>query len=224
MDSKNRRTRATQLLFSRTFARTKLRAALLLVVLIPAWLLADPLGAPRAADLNRSSPAQVNALISEWHRGGVIVLVRHLERCSRVDAACLDGRAGITARSTAIGQHLGNEFRELGLANSDIYNSPLKRTAQTAKVMFSKTTQQQDWLYQCDPSFLGHALQRKAHGRNLILVTHSSCMDEFEQSLGLSESDLDYGGALFISTSDDKKQSKVLGFIDADDWDDVFGA
>ncbi|MNW18497.1 hypothetical protein D3C71_2180810 [compost metagenome] len=67
-------------------------------------------------------------------------------------------------------------------------------------------------------------MQRKAPGRNLILVTHSSCMDEFEASLGLSESDLDYGGALFISTSEDKQSSKVLGFIDADDWDDVFGA
>jgi phosphohistidine phosphatase SixA len=119
---------------------------------------------------------------------------------------------------------MGKEFRELGLANSDIYNSPLKRTAQTAQVMFNKISDKQDWLYQCNPEFMGQALQRKAPGRNLILVTHSSCIDEFEASLGLSESDPDYGGALFISTSDDKTQHQVLGFIAADDWNDVFGA
>ncbi|WP_166365017.1 histidine phosphatase family protein [Pseudomonas akapageensis] len=224
MNSNKNHTRHSRPTFSRAISRSKLCAALLLAVLVPAWLLAESFGTPMAADLNRSSPAQVSALVSDWHRGNVIVLVRHLERCSRVDAPCLDGRAGITARSTAIGEYMGKEFRQLGLSNSDIYNSPLKRTAQTAQVMFNQTTAKQDWLYQCNGTFMGEALQRKVPGRNLILVTHSSCIDEFEASLGLSESDPDYGGALFISTSDDKTQNKVLGFIDADDWDDVFGA
>ncbi|MCY1411079.1 Lipopolysaccharide core heptose(II)-phosphate phosphatase [compost metagenome] len=220
MYSNNRLTRAVRALRSRSIVC----AALALAILVPAWMLGDALLFPAAADLNRANPARVNALVSEWQRGDVIVLVRHLERCSRVDAPCLSGRAGITARSTAIGEHMGQEFRQLGLAKADIYNSPLKRTTQTAQVMFKQTTAQQDWLYECNPTFMNQALQRKAPGRNLILVTHSSCMSEFEASLGLSESDLDYGGALFISTSDDKQRKKVLGFIDADDWDEVFGA
>ncbi|MND67381.1 Lipopolysaccharide core heptose(II)-phosphate phosphatase precursor [compost metagenome] len=220
MSSNNCLTRINRALRSRSTRY----AALLLAILVPSWIIGDALAFPAAADLNRANPARVNALVSDWQRGDVIVLVRHLERCSRVDAPCLSGRAGITARSTAIGEHMGQEFRELGLANADIYNSPLKRTAQTAQVMFQRPTVKEDWLYQCDATFMSQALQRKAPGRNLILVTHSSCMGEFEASLGLSESDLDYGGALFISTSEDKQSSKVLGFIDADDWDDVFGA
>ena len=205
-------------------SRPKLYAALLLAVLVPAWLMTDPFGAPMAADLNHSSKAQVSGLLSDWHRGNVIVLVRHLERCKRVDSPCLDGRAGITARSTPIGENMGKEFRQLGLSNADIYNSPLKRTAQTAQLMFNQTTEKQDWLYQCNGAFMSEVLQRKVTGRNLILVTHSSCIDEVEAALGLSESDPDYGGSLFISTSEDKTQNKAIGYIDADDWDDVFGA
>ena len=52
---------------------------------------------PKPADLSESPFALTTNLLTEWQDGDVIVLVRHLERCSRVDAACLGeiGRAHV---------------------------------------------------------------------------------------------------------------------------------
>lgn len=187
-----------------------------------AWLLAPFWAPPVAPDLSLSDPSHVDRLVEDWRGGKVIVLVRHLERCSRVEAACLGPATGITARSAKIGTALAGEFRELGLDSADIFNSPLTRTAQTAELMFEQS-QVQDWLYQCKEDFLEDALRRKASGRNLVLVTHSSCMDESEQALQLSDLEFDYGTALFISASESGR-GRVLGFIDAADWDLVFGS
>jgi phosphohistidine phosphatase SixA len=202
--------------------RHKLGVALLLLVAL-APLAAYLLRPPSASDLSESDPSYTQALLSEWNEGDVIVLVRHLERCSRVDAACLDGPTGITARAQDVGYDLGEDFRDLGLENADILNSPLTRTAQTSSLLFNQTTENQDWLYKCDGSILKNALARKVPGRNLILVTHSSCMDELETAFKLSDVYLDYGSSLFMAT-DNKRGNRILGFIDAPDWHKVFGS
>lgn len=187
------------------------------------WLACVVWAPPAARDLSRSDAAHVSELVAEWHRGGVIVLVRHLERCSRVDAACLGAASGITARSTVVGAELASEFSELGLAHADIFTSPRLRTTQTAELLFDDDSVAQDFLYKCEDNFLEDARRRKASGRNLILVTHSSCMDESEEALELSDVKFDYGTALFISASKPGPDG-VLGFVDAADWDLVFGS
>lgn len=179
-------------------------------------------GPAKAEDLAGGDPVEISQLMAEWHTGDVIVLVRHLERCSRVDAACLGPETGITARSVQVGATLAEAFRELGLGRADIFNSPLARTAQTAELLFDGSVEQ-DWLYQCEDDFLQAAMQRKAPGRNLILVTHSSCMDESEESLQLADVEFDYGTALFISVGEHGRK-RALGYIDAADWDLVFGS
>lgn len=209
-------------LFSR-IVQFKLYAFLLLPLAIAAWLAVLLFEPPTASDLSHGGPAEAQNLIAQWREGGVIVFVRHLERCSRVEAACLDGKAGITARAQSVGYGLGEEFRELGLDKTDIYNSPLTRTAQTAQLLFNQTSENQDWLYKCEETIFSEALERKTHGRNLILVTHSSCMDELEETFALAEVDFDYGSSLFISIGE-QGDRRVLGFIDAPDWDLVFGS
>lgn len=203
------------------FARLRQWVLRLMPISLLAWLMALPL-APMAPDLSASDPSRVSRLLEQWRSGEVIVLVRHLERCSRVEAACLGPPTGITARSVEVAAELADEFQQLGLDSADIFNSPLTRTAQTARLLFEQS-QVQDWLYQCRDNFLEDALRRKASGRNLVLVTHSSCMDESEQALQLADREFDYGTALFISARE-LERGRVLGFIDAADWQQVFGS
>jgi hypothetical protein len=57
-------------------------------------------------------------------------------------------------------------------------------------------------------------------GRNLILVTHSECMDQLEKDLKLPTSTLGYGASLFISAQS-QQAPRMLGFIEASDWRSV---
>ena len=172
---------------------------------------------PKPADLSESPFAMTNNLRTEWQDGDVIVLVRHLERCSRVDAACLGESSGITQRSTSVGLELREQFAGLGLISADIYSSPLVRTSQTSELLFPLAAASEDFLYQCKDNFVQDALAKKVSGRNLVLVTHSSCMDEVNSSLNYEEVDYEYGAAVFINVESDTQQ-QILGFIDADDW------
>ena len=181
-------------------------------------VLADQLWAdPKPVDLSDSPFSLTANLLAEWQEGDLIVLVRHLERCSRVDAACLGEPSGITQRSTADGLKLREQFLGLGLAATDIYSSPLVRTSQTRTLLFPESTAYEDFLYQCKKDFVQDALAKKVPGRNLVLVTHSSCMDEVNESLNYAEVDYEYGASVFINVESSTEQ-QILGFIDADDW------
>ncbi len=172
---------------------------------------------PKPADLAESPFALTAHLLTEWQDGDMIVFVRHLERCSRVDAACLAEPSGITQRATATGLALRTEFAGLGLSATDVYGSPLVRTSQTSALLFAEPTAHEDFLYQCKESFVQDALAKKIPGRNLVLVTHSSCMDELNESLNYAEVDYEYGAAVFLNVESATKQ-QILGFVDADDW------
>ena len=183
------------------------------VMAVTGFVLADP----QPADLSQSPSTLTADLLAEWQDGDVIVLVRHLERCSRVDAACLEKEAtGITERSTMVGLELREQFAGLGLGTADIYSSPLVRTSQTRALLFPESTAYEDFLYQCKDNFVQEALAKKVPGRNLVLVTHSSCMDEVNENLAYGEVDYEYGASVFINVESDTQQ--ILGFIDADDW------
>ncbi|MOA24074.1 Lipopolysaccharide core heptose(II)-phosphate phosphatase precursor [compost metagenome] len=147
----------------------------------------------------------------------MIVLVRHVERCDHAKAACLNDREGITDRARAVAVGLGARFEQLGLDNADLYNSPLVRAAQTAGYMFNKVSAGDDWLINCRHDLLRNALAHKVAGRNLILVTHSECMQALETALQRPTSTFGYGASLFVSTAQ-PQAPQLLGFIEASDW------
>ncbi len=206
-------------LFQRHLNRTKvpllLGGTILLTGLIV--LASQLLAVTKPADLSESPFALTANMLAEWQDGDVIVFVRHLERCSRVDAACLKEPTGITQRATATGLELREQFAGLGLSAADIYSSPLIRTSQTSELVFPSTATHEDFLYQCKKNFVQEALAKKTPGRNLVLVTHSSCMEEVNESLNYVEIDYEYGAAVFVNVESNTKQH-ILGFIDADDW------
>lgn len=191
-------------------------ASALLVIPLTVFLL-QPAAVP---DLAHGNTAGALALQTAWSKGDVIALVRHVERCDHSSAPCLIGNDGITERSRSVAVAVGAQFKQMGLDKADIYNSPMMRTAQTAGFMFNKVGTGDEWLINCKGTMLRDALAHKVAGRNLILVTHSECMSQLEKDLKLPDSTLGYGASLFI-TAETLKEPRMLGFIEASDWQSV---
>ncbi len=179
----------------------KRHALLLLAFAAPAAVAALMLMPPSMPDLSDSDAVERQFLYDSWAKGDSIVVVRHLERCDRADVPCLVEKDGLTARSVLVAAELSDDFFQLGLHKTDIYNSPLARTDQTADLLFSTKSRDQGWLYDCrkEDTLLRDALANKKHGRNLVLVTHSSCIARFEDDLGFSSDTPEYGAAIFLS-------------------------
>ena len=182
----------------RVFARYRnawvVLAASVLTIVLTVQLLA-PASAPNLAQTRHLD--RVQALTRSWAQGDVIALVRHVERCDRSIAPCLGPVDGVTVRATDTARQLGADFQKMGLQNVDIYSSPLTRTRQTAGFMFERPVQAQDWLFNCRSTLLSDALKHKVAGRNLVLVTHSECMDQLEQSLHVAtDTTFGYGASL----------------------------
>ncbi len=195
------------------------------VVVLASALLAIPLvllllGPATVPDLAHGNIAGARALADGWAKGEMIVLVRHVERCDHSKAPCLNDREGITDRARAVAVGLGARFEQLGLDNADLYNSPRVRAAQTAGYMFNKVGAGDDWLFNCRHDLLRNALAHKVAGRNLILVTHSECMQAMETALQRPTSAFGYGASLFVSTAQ-PHAPRLLGFIEASDWRSV---
>nr|WP_256595971.1 histidine phosphatase family protein [Pseudomonas sp. RW407] len=176
-----------------------------------------PLAPP---SLLRSAASQ--ALFREhWRNGDLIVLVRHAERCDHADAPCLSSAQGITARAQPVARELGHAFEALGASDVDIVSSPLIRAEQTAENMFGKSPLQQAWLFNCRGAMLSQVLQHKAPHRNLILVTHSECIQDLESSMGNPHPTMPaYASSLFL-VDDGKGAPSLLGYLDADQWNSI---
>ncbi|MFR0690488.1 histidine phosphatase family protein [Enterobacterales bacterium AE_CKDN230030158-1A_HGKHYDSX7] len=159
-----------------------------------------------------------SAFAHQWARGGVVLLVRHMERCDRSSAPCLGAADGITARAGEAARQLGDTLTHLGLAATDIYSSPLTRTVQTADLMFDHPVVRQDWLYSCkDDDLAAQIRQHKASHRNLVLVTHSECFDRLRENLKVRDTDTpEYGSALVLF--DENQPLRIAGEVETDEW------
>ncbi|MFJ4346255.1 histidine phosphatase family protein [Pseudomonas sp. NPDC089401] len=171
------------------------------------------------ADLGSVQHMHDHGVYSAWDNDEVIVLVRHAERCDRSRHACLDDPTGITVEGSRAAAAVGSGMRRLGLAGSDTLASPEVRTQQTASFLFGKAIETQDWLARCDDTFAEAALAHKRQGHNLVLVTHSGCIDHLERQLGVAGGDRDpgYASALFIRT-DSNGKPRLLGQLNANQW------
>lgn len=180
------------------------------VLALAAWRFIQPesLEAPDAS-----------AFQQRWTQGNVILLVRHMERCDRSSAPCLGAADGITARAGELAKSLGDTIARYGLATTDIYSSPLTRTAQTADLMFDHPVARQDWLYSCkDGDMLSHIRQHKAEHRNLVLVTHSECFDRLRENLHLTEGDTPEYGETLVLFDNAANSPRIAGEIETRDW------
>lgn len=177
---------------------------------------------PEVRDLGMADNLAKAGLQARWARGEVVVLVRHAERCDRSKAECLSAADGITVDGSLAATAAGAGIKRLGLQQAQIFASPLTRTRQTAEFMFGKVADTQGWLAQCDNGFAGDVIAHKVTGKNLVLVTHSGCVDQFERHLHVpgGERSSAYAQALF-ATVDSAGKARILGSINAAQWRSV---
>ncbi|NIE73418.1 histidine phosphatase family protein [Pantoea sp. Ap-967] len=175
--------------------------------------------ATQVADLGSVQQMHVHGVYSALDNDEVIVLVRHAERCDRSNHACLNDPAGITREGSQAAAAVGDGLRRLGLAGADTLASPEVRTQQTAAFVFGKPIETQDWLARCDDTFARAALAHKREGHNLVLVTHSGCIDYLERRLGVAGGDRSpgYASALFIRKGSNGK-AELLGQLNPNQW------
>ncbi|CRM14337.1 MULTISPECIES: lipopolysaccharide core heptose(II)-phosphate phosphatase PmrG [Pseudomonas] len=157
-------------------------------------------------------------VIPLWRDGEVIVLVRHEERCDRSSNPCLGPLEGLTINGSQHAQTLGNAFKSLGMAQSDVLASPAIRTAQTLRFMFDKHELTSGERAVCGAAMGEELLRYKQPGRNLVFITHSGCIADFETSLGFPRARFpEYGSALFVQVLPNGK-FKTLGIMNNPDW------
>lgn len=160
-----------------------------------------------------------------WARGGVVLLVRHMERCDRSTAECLGTADGITARAAALARSMGDSIARLGLSATDIYSSPANRTAQTADLMFDQPIARQDWLLGCEDDDLAAQIrEHKAAHRNLVLVTHSECIERLRENLKARETDTPEYGSALVLFDESEPQLRIAGEIETDEWRKLVGS
>lgn len=165
-------------------------------------------------------------LSAHWAQGNVVALVRHAERCDKSQSPCLDGDTGITVRGKDMALKLGGNFAAfLPQSHTHFYNSPVKRTEQTARYMFKGASRSKEWLHEsCKLNFLEDILKNKEEGVNMVLVTHSTCINNLHPLIDDNPATLHAGGresygiTIFLAISKVDKKVYVLGDLFPDDW------
>jgi phosphohistidine phosphatase SixA len=173
-------------------------------------------GSPR--DLGVGNRLMTSQVLPLWRDGDVIVLVRHEERCDRSTNPCLGPVEGVTVNGSQHAENLGKAFKSLGMDGTDTLASPAIRTAQTARFMFGKTelTASEDAV--CGAAMGEELLSHKQPGRNLVFITHSGCIGDFEKVLGYPHAKFsEYGSSLFVQVLPNGK-FKALGIVKSADW------
>ncbi len=190
-------------------------AALALLGTLLAGFLAWPKSPP---DLGSSNRLLSSGLLASWREGDLVVLVRHEERCDRSSNPCFGPADGLTIHGTQQAAKIGKAFKTLGMENSDVLSSPTIRTAQTSLFMFGKTELSPGPLAICGDAMGEEILSHKQPGHNLVLITHSACISDFEEALGYPHAQAaKYGSALFVKVLANGK-FKAVGIMNSEDW------
>ena len=169
-------------------------------------------------DLGIGNRLMTSQVLPLWRDGDVIVLVRHEERCDRSSNPCLGPVEGVTINGSQRAEQLGKAFKSWGMEGSDVLASPAIRTAQTSRFMFGKTDVTASQQAVCGAAMGEELLSHKQPGRNLVFVTHSGCIADFETDLGYPRARFpEYGSALFVQVLPNGK-FKTLGIVNNPDW------
>ncbi|WP_410478256.1 histidine phosphatase family protein [Pseudomonas syringae group sp. J309-1] len=189
-------------------------AAIFAVVLIAWFYKATPV-----VDLSINNNFNNSKLYDRWVRGDVVVMVRHAERCDRSGNPCLGSADGITVKGSQSAQAVGVGLQQMGLENSRIIASPLTRTRQTADFILGRAVPTQSWASECNSGFKDAVLAHKQLAQNLVLITHSGCIDQFERKMGVRAGDRssEYTQAVFVRV-DGKHAPSIIGSMDAAQW------
>jgi hypothetical protein len=188
------------------------------IAVITALLVCSLLWPASPRDLGVGNRLLTSQVMPLWRDGDVIVLVRHEERCDRSTNPCLGPIEGLTINGSQQAERLGNAFKSMGMEGSDVLASPAIRTAQTLRFMFGKNELTSGQQAVCGVAMGEELLSHKQPGRNLVFVTHSGCIADFEKAQGFPRAAFpEYGSALFVQVLPNGK-FKTLGIVNNADW------
>ena len=169
-------------------------------------------------DLGVGNRLVTSGVLASWRQGDLVVLVRHEERCDRSTNPCFGPASGLTIQGTQRATALGKAFDSLGMEATDVLSSPTTRTAQTSLFMFGKTELSPGPLAICGDAMAEEILSHKQPSRNLMLITHSACMSDFQTSLGFPHAAAaEYGSALFVKVLPNGKL-EAMGTLKIQQW------
>ncbi|WP_219268442.1 histidine phosphatase family protein [Pseudomonas sp. Xaverov 259] len=139
-------------------------------------------------------------LIQAWKNGDMAVLIRHEERCDQSSNPCFGPSDGITAYGSERAKRTGEKIStHLGLGNVDVFTSPKVRTVQTAHFMSVDAKPLASRHTLCGKDIIRRVAEHKRVGRSLMLVTHSTCINNLIKSAGYrKEGKPEYGSLLFV--------------------------
>lgn len=174
----------------------------------------------RVPDVNDAAQWRDSGIAAQWAQGNVILLVRHAERCDRSEHVCLADPQGITVLGSQQATEVGKGLSLLPQDGAERLSSPEVRTRQTAQFLFGQPLVTQDWVGDCDKDFAQAALAHKHAGHNLVLVTHSGCIDQLERRLHVpgGERSSAYASALFVAVPE-AGRARLLGQVNARAWE-----
>ena len=180
--------------------------------------------ATQVVDLSAPGNLMKSGLRDSWIRGDVVVMIRHAERCDRSRNLCLDSADGITVEGSRSAIAVGAGLRELGLERASLIASPLTRTRQTADFIAGHSVPTQEWASECNKDFKDAVVAHKPEGENLVLITHSGCIDHFARKMGVSagERSSAYAEAFFVRI-DGSGKAELLGSLIAGRWNALTG-
>ena len=102
------------------------------------------------------------------------------------------------------------------LDNTDAFASPTIRTVQTSILMLEKARLLPDRETICGYDIIEKLRKYKTANRNLILVTHDTCINDLISASGHKKSENpEYGSLLFSKTSSNNR-IKIIGKINPD--------
>ncbi|QBQ14428.1 histidine phosphatase family protein [Pseudomonas sp. SXM-1] len=180
--------------------------------------------APRVLDLGDGNNFVQSGLNGQWMEGNVIVIVRHAERCDRSSNPCFGPPNGITVNGQQQALAVAKGLQKLGLDNATLISSPKTRTQQTADLIAGNTATSQKWVGKCDAGFRNAAMAYKKPRENLVLITHSGCIDHFERTMRVpaGQRSSDYAEAFFIA-ADGANAPRIMGSLGFAQWKTVMG-
>lgn len=167
-------------------------------------------GHVRAVDCHAiGTPA---ALSSAWQQGKVLLLVRHTEKCSSTHPCEAD--FGLTLRGFEQAAQLHHALEKLGTGNTDFFFSPTLRTWSTAWMLAPMAGHRTDEAWQdCDEHFLDTLDRIKSPDRNLVVVTHSHCLNALKDGNDMTLLDFNAGSEEFFGLSLAFSSSESRGFV-----------
>ncbi|MHC8406814.1 lipopolysaccharide core heptose(II)-phosphate phosphatase PmrG [Pseudomonas sp. TMB3-21] len=185
------------------------------IAIVCAWLAS----ASRVVELGGDPRLFHDQVAAHWQSGDVLLLIRHAERCDRSGHICAGEPTGITVKGSDAAAQVGEGLRKLGLSRAQTVSSEAVRTRQTAEAIAGHKVPTADWASECDRDFSRAAVAHKHPGENLVVVTHSGCIDHFEREAGIAGGgrSSEFTEAVFVAV-DGVHPARILGSVASAQW------